>query len=159
MDSRAADRHSAAGRQPDLGSTTAPRERLDRATVLEIYRLRWQIELLFKRLKSLLDFDELPAHTEPLVRAWLLARLLAAALADRFVNIEPAFPPGDTALESSDRPTTSLWRWFQFGILILARIILLGAIPIHACTDPNVRCRLANPPHRRPVTHLPYTPT
>ncbi len=73
--------------------TTAPRERLDKVTALEVYRLRWQIELLFKRLKTLLDFGELPAHTEPLVRAWLLARLLAAALADRLVNIEPAFSP------------------------------------------------------------------
>lgn len=73
--------------------TTAPRERIDKVTVLEVYRLRWQIELLFKRLKSLLDFGELPARTEPLARAWLLSRLLAAALIERLVNTEPAFSP------------------------------------------------------------------
>ncbi len=34
--------------------TMAPRERIEKVTVLEVYRLRWQIEFLFKRLKSLL---------------------------------------------------------------------------------------------------------
>jgi hypothetical protein len=81
--------------------TTAPQERLDKVTVMETYRLRWQIELLFKRLKSLLDFAELPARTEPLARAWLLARLLAAALTERLVNLEPAFSPWGYRLGTS----------------------------------------------------------
>lgn len=73
--------------------TTAPADRVDTALVLELYRLRWQIELRFKRLKSLLDFGELPARTEPLARSWILARLLAAALIDPRVHVEPAFSP------------------------------------------------------------------
>ena len=32
--------------------STAPAERLSPAEILELYRLRWQIELLFKRLSS-----------------------------------------------------------------------------------------------------------
>jgi len=43
------------------------------AEVLAAYRLRWQVELAFKRLKGLLGLDRLPAKSEPLARGWLLA--------------------------------------------------------------------------------------
>lgn len=81
--------------------TTAPQERLDTATVLELYRLRWQVELLFKRLKSLLDFAELPARTEPLAKAWLLSRLLAAACIERLTYVEPALSPWGYRIRSA----------------------------------------------------------
>lgn len=45
-----------------------------------LYRLRWQIELAFKRLKSLGDLDQLPARTPPLARAWIAAKLIIAIL-------------------------------------------------------------------------------
>lgn len=50
--------------------------------LVELYRLRWQIELAFKRLKSLLHMDELPARDPRLAAAWLSANLLAALLID-----------------------------------------------------------------------------
>lgn len=75
--------------------TTAPKERLSINEVLNLYRFRWQIELLFKRLKSILGFKKLPAKTEPLAKAWLLARLLAAVLIERlFYEDEPFSPWG-----------------------------------------------------------------
>jgi hypothetical protein len=52
------------------------------AAVLAAYRLRWQVELAFKRLKSLLGFDRLPAKSEALARSWLLAHLILALLID-----------------------------------------------------------------------------
>jgi len=52
------------------------------AEVLAAYRLRWQVELAFKRLKSLLGLDRLPAKSEPLARSWLLAHLILALLID-----------------------------------------------------------------------------
>jgi hypothetical protein len=73
--------------------TTAPKDRLHMNEVLELYRFRWQIELLFKRLKSILNFDKLPAKTEPLAKAWLLARLLAAALIERLLYEDEPFSP------------------------------------------------------------------
>jgi hypothetical protein len=73
--------------------TTVPAKRLTAMRIIELYRLRWQIELLFKRLKSLLEFNELPAKKEPVVRAWILARLLAAALIQRLYYKEPALSP------------------------------------------------------------------
>jgi hypothetical protein len=54
--------------------------------VMGLYRLRWQIELLFKRLKSLLHLDTLPSREGPTAKSWMLARLIAAALAQRLVQ-------------------------------------------------------------------------
>jgi len=50
--------------------------------VLDAYRLRWQVELAFKRLKSLLGLDRLPAKSPDLARSWLLAHLILALLID-----------------------------------------------------------------------------
>ncbi len=47
----------------------------------ELYSKRWQIELFFKRLKSLLDLDELPTRDGPSARPWIWAKLLLATLA------------------------------------------------------------------------------
>src|SRR5438270_3042489 len=58
-----------------------------------LYRLRWQIELLFKRLKSLLHLDRLPAKDADLARAWLHAHLLIALLVEDCITDEGAFPP------------------------------------------------------------------
>lgn len=44
----------------------------------EIYRLRWQIELAFKRLKSLLHIDELPATSDRGGKSWIYACLIFA---------------------------------------------------------------------------------
>jgi hypothetical protein len=50
--------------------------------VLALYRRRWQVELLFKRLKSLLDLEALRAFDSELVSAWIHAVLLVALLID-----------------------------------------------------------------------------
>jgi hypothetical protein len=52
------------------------------ASILALYKMRWQIELAFKRLKSLLNIDRLPAKNPNLARAWLNAHLLLALLID-----------------------------------------------------------------------------
>jgi hypothetical protein len=52
------------------------------ADVLAAYRLRWQVELAFKRLKSLLGLDRLPAKCPALARSWLFAHLILALLID-----------------------------------------------------------------------------
>jgi IS4 transposase len=51
-----------------------------------LYRFRWQIELAFKRLKSLLHIDRLPAKDPNLARAWLHAHLLFALLVDETMS-------------------------------------------------------------------------
>lgn len=78
--------------------STVTDARLSAVDVLELYRLRWQIELLFKRLKSLLHLDTLPSRQGPTARSWMLARFLAAALAHNLLDPEAVLCPWGYAL-------------------------------------------------------------
>jgi hypothetical protein len=69
-----------------------------------LYRVRWQIELLFKRLKSLLHVDALPSREGPTAKSWLLARLIAAALAQRLVQPSGPLSPWGYELRQTDQP-------------------------------------------------------
>jgi hypothetical protein len=62
--------------------TSLPAEFYPADEVLAVYRLRWQIELAFKRLKSLLGMDQIPTRTERASRSWLTAHLIMALLCD-----------------------------------------------------------------------------
>jgi IS4 transposase len=62
--------------------TSLPAEGYPAEEVLAVYRLRWQIELAFKRLKSLLHIDRLPTRTELASRSWLYTHLIMALLCD-----------------------------------------------------------------------------
>jgi hypothetical protein len=55
---------------------------LPAAEALELYRLRWQIEIFFKRLKGVLDIDQLRAREEQLARTYLYANILGALIMD-----------------------------------------------------------------------------
>jgi hypothetical protein len=75
--------------------------------IVELYRIRWQIELLIKRLKSLLNLDGLRAQDPRLVQAYLLGKLLAALLLDELTQVTATcVPDWFTSLE---RPV-SPWR-------------------------------------------------
>lgn len=65
--------------------TTVGPAQLTGDQVLQLYRLRWQVELEFKRLKSLLNLDELRAKKPSLVRTALAARLLGAVLVEELI--------------------------------------------------------------------------
>lgn len=62
-------------------------------TVLEWYRYRWQIELVFKRLKSLVGLGHLPKHDEVSARSWLYGKLFTGLLVEKLIsqakNISP----------------------------------------------------------------------
>lgn len=62
--------------------TSVPEEQADPHQLVALYRLRWQIELAFKRLKSILNIDEILAKDPKLARSWLSANLLAALMTD-----------------------------------------------------------------------------
>jgi hypothetical protein len=62
--------------------TSLPKKGYTAEDILAVYRLRWQIELAFKRLKSLLHMDKLPTRTERTSRSWLYAHLILALLCD-----------------------------------------------------------------------------
>jgi len=73
--------------------TSAPTEQLTTEQAFELYRFRWQIELTFKRLKSLLHFDQLPARDTALAQVILLAKLLGALLVDDYTERYVSFSP------------------------------------------------------------------
>ena len=56
---------------------------LDAERCLEAYRLRWQIELLFKRWKSICGFDALPNERPDTTQSWLAAKLLLGLIVER----------------------------------------------------------------------------
>jgi len=62
--------------------TSLPTEGYPAEELLAVYRLRWQIELAFKRLKSLLGMNRIPTQTERASRSWLTAHLILALLCD-----------------------------------------------------------------------------
>jgi len=75
--------------------TTLSGEDYPAAEVLAAYRLRWQIELAFKRLKSLLHIDKLPARTDLGARSWLYPHLILALLCDDLSQVFlESFPSG-----------------------------------------------------------------
>ena len=73
--------------------TSISSETLSAKQVLDLYRFRWQIEIAFKRLKSLLDLDELPAKDASLTRTFIYTKLLAALLLDDFTQAYVSFSP------------------------------------------------------------------
>ncbi len=73
--------------------TTALRGRLDADRCLQAYRLRWQIELQFKRWKSLCGFDVLPNFRDDTTLAWLYAKVLLGTLLDRMASIPIEISP------------------------------------------------------------------
>lgn len=67
--------------------TSLPAEGYPADEVLAVYRLRWQIELAFKRLKSLLHIDQIPTRTEEASRSWLYAHLILALMCDEVSQV------------------------------------------------------------------------
>lgn len=61
--------------------------------ILEFYRCRWQIELGFKRLKSILGFGHLPKKDPASARAWLHGKLLTSLLVERLIQAANTFSP------------------------------------------------------------------
>lgn len=73
--------------------TSLPAQGFSGAQVLELYRCRWQVELAFKRLKSLLGLGQLPKESPQSARAWLQAKVLVALLTDRLILAGGLFSP------------------------------------------------------------------
>jgi IS4 transposase len=62
--------------------TSLPREAFPAQRILALYQRRWQVELAFKRLKSLIGLEDIRLHDSELIGAWIHAILLVALLID-----------------------------------------------------------------------------
>ena len=103
--------------------------------ILELYRFRWQAEIYFKRLKSILDFGELPKKTPESALAWLNGKLMVALLMEKFMSGR-IFP----LLTNASR---SLWRETKICLLLLKTNIVnlsdaefdFHSIALHFCAE------------------------
>ena len=74
--------------------TTVPRSRLGTDRIMELYGLRWQVELSIKRDKSIAGLDRLPNFRDDTIRSWILAKLLLTQIARKIATPEMvAIPP------------------------------------------------------------------
>ncbi|MEP7119469.1 MAG: transposase [Byssovorax sp.] len=78
--------------------TTADARRMPTERCLRAYRLRWQVELLYKRWKSLGGLDRVPNKRRDTLVSWLYVKLLLALLIERLGSAEAEpFPPWQLA--------------------------------------------------------------
>lgn len=73
--------------------STFPAEPYSTSRVLEAYRLRWQVELVFKRLKQIAQLGHLPKHDPESSQAWLYGKLLVALLTEKLIHSAQALSP------------------------------------------------------------------
>lgn len=78
--------------------TTLPAQ-VPAPAVLEMYRGRWQVELAFKRLKSLLAVGHLKKVDPQGAKAWLQGKLLVAILIEALISLAERFFPWGYPLE------------------------------------------------------------
>jgi hypothetical protein len=82
--------------------TTLSSKELTTRDVLELYRVRWQIELRFKHLKSLLGLGCLPKYDDASCRAWIQAKLLCGLLIEQLMRQAKFFFPWGYRLPASE---------------------------------------------------------
>jgi hypothetical protein len=83
--------------------TTFPESRFPLESVLEYYRIRWQIELVFKRFKQLAQIGHLPKYEEESSKAWLYGKLLVALLVQKIKEYAESVSPWGCALQIRPR--------------------------------------------------------
>lgn len=73
--------------------TSLARNELSAEEILLLYRFRWQIELAFKRLKSIMGLGHLPKTDPESSKAWLHGKMVVALLTSSIVEKGRSFSP------------------------------------------------------------------
>jgi IS4 transposase len=83
--------------------TTFPEAEFPVGVVLQFYRFRWQIELVFKRFKQLAQIGHLPKHDPQSAKAWLYGKLFVVLLTEKLIQQARALSPwGYTVQEQQE---------------------------------------------------------
>lgn len=80
--------------------TTVPSPVSTPTEIMECYRVRWQIELAFKRMKSIMGLGQLPKTSDASARAWLHGKLFIAMLIERLLEEAESFSPWGYRLDA-----------------------------------------------------------
>lgn len=73
--------------------TTIQKKLMTATAVLEVYRGRWQVELVFKRLKSIIGAGHLPKQDKIGAKAWIHGKLFATFLIETLITAGERFFP------------------------------------------------------------------
>jgi hypothetical protein len=84
--------------------TTWPEDRFPAGIVLEWYRFRWQIELVFKRFKQIAELGHLPKYHDDSAKAWLYGKLLVALLTEKVIQQAQILSPWGYLFQKQTRP-------------------------------------------------------
>jgi hypothetical protein len=84
--------------------TSVPAGILSAREILEWYRLRWQIELAFKRMKSIMGLGHLPKWSDASCRAWIHGELFVALLIEQLLDAAEAVSPWGYQLAAAPQP-------------------------------------------------------
>ncbi|MEI6395896.1 MAG: IS4 family transposase [Verrucomicrobiota bacterium] len=80
--------------------TTFPEDQYPSVMILEWYRFRWQIELLFKRFKQIAQLGHLPKHDDESAQAWLYGKLFVTLLTEKVIEHASALSPWGYRLQA-----------------------------------------------------------
>jgi len=79
--------------------TNFPEDSFSDFEVLDWYRARWQVELVFKRFKSIAQLGHLPKHSDDSSKAWLYGKLFVALLTNKLIEYASTISPWGYFLE------------------------------------------------------------
>jgi len=79
--------------------TNYPEDTFSGKEILEWYRIRWQVELVFKRFKSIAQLGHLPKHSDDSSKAWMYGKLFVALLTNKLVEYASFISPWGYILE------------------------------------------------------------
>jgi hypothetical protein len=78
--------------------TNYPEASFPAPEILEWYRARWQVELVFKRFKSIAQLGHLPKQSDDSAKAWLYGKLFVALVTEKIIECAASVSPWGYAL-------------------------------------------------------------
>lgn len=84
--------------------TTFSESRFTAADVMRWYRLRWQIELVFKRFKQIAQLGHLPKYDDESAKAWLYGKLFVALMTEKLIAYARSISPWGYILVTEAEP-------------------------------------------------------
>ncbi len=79
--------------------TNFPETSFSDVEILNWYRNRWQIELTFKRFKTIAQLGHIPKRNDDSAKAWLYGKLFVALLTEKLIRYASFFSPWGYILE------------------------------------------------------------